>query len=703
MSYQLTDRPSKSSYSKNVIRYLFHISNPDTPGSAMEIELYTVAINEPVPTNGIGTLISSQTLYPDKNGTVEFYCEDLLDAYLEWQQPALASNDIIPVTRQIRKYYIRYRQVTSFNDSPAWATDQQSVRIVLKGGVAKEKFERNNFFVSYMPANKPFLTWSPANHFLGTEERRYLTYFHNAEDLTLQLKLKANVIYTDGTIAAVYKDFPSLATTRLFHLPAGLEQLGLLNIHPDKQIWSFDLSVEDSGGIVWAAPYRLYADYRQFYNIVSFVYHNSLGGIDTVRIRGEIDTELNRIYTETQSVLSYSTGEMLPSENSASNISMYDSFKGDVGFLNTVQAQDALKDLMQSETVYQVIGGKWLQVVITIKNQKVRSSDDTKWSFELQWRYTFDNTQYTPFNKMLGAGSEDEQPGAVYGVCTAPTGLTVELVEYVTGGVKYRFKWNATDTSIGYELFIALDNSDYPATGTLVNATTKDVVLTAYGDYKWKVRSQCSESDYSGFSSGAGFAAIENVPLCQVPASLSIMLISSDSTTSYIKFVWAAISGVVGYVVEWRAVGSSTWNSQSVNTNSYTIGLSKNTQYEWRVKTNCSAGNYSIYTYGDPFLPGNLMGTCAIPTNLTVTKKAQTFNTFYAVLSWDNANGAQDYQLEYRRPGMSTEWIVVGNTQPGYIIQHSNAYGNLQYEWRVRSNCVGTGVTTYANGNNFTV
>src|SRR5688572_15101402 len=144
MSYQLIERPHEYVFSRNPVCYKFDISNPDSPGSALEVQLYTIPIG-----GGAEELVTAQTLYPNPDGSVSFYCEDYLDSQLDWELPPAGQETPYAVTSQIKSFYIRYRQVTKANPHPEWATEFDHKRIVLKGGIAKEKWDRNNFFINY--------------------------------------------------------------------------------------------------------------------------------------------------------------------------------------------------------------------------------------------------------------------------------------------------------------------------------------------------------------------------------------------------------------------------------------------------------------------------------------------------------------------------------------------------------------------------
>jgi hypothetical protein len=695
MSYQLTERPHKFSFSKNPIRYLVEMNNPDTPGCAIDIELYLLNFTDvyDAVTNP-GELITTQRLTPDPDGKVFFYCEDFLNSQLEWDLPGLDNNDILASSSQLKRYYIRYRQSTTLNPSPAYNTDADSMRIVLKGGVAKEKFDRNNFFVNYLPAQKPFLTWQPKDHFIGDEERRYLTYFHHF-DSAPDLLLKAVVIYTDGTNDTATVAFPLLTESLLFHCPAGLDQLGLLGLQPTKQIWYYTVSVEDAESNIYATGYRLYVDYRKFYDVFSFIYHNSLSGVDTLRIRGDYDIEIQRESTDIEKATGgdFSNTE-LPTEIGIINISKYEKYTGDAGWMNSRAQQDSLQDLLLSDNVFRVIFGRWLRVINMQKTQPMPSKDDTKFSFPLQWRYTFNNTNYTPADKDFGAGSNDEDPGPVYGICTAPSNLVVETANLDPSHCQADFTWDPVDGAMGYE-FQYKKSTDTDWITLLVADPSISVNLTDAGDYQWRVRTQCAANDYSSFTDGNPFTVDFSEPACTAPASLSTELLSLDTANGQIKFSWPVVGGVVSYILEWKKTTDLSWNSIETTNLSYIVYLEANSQWQARIKSKCSTTpTYSGYVYANNFTPSQMAGTCNAPGNLQIA--SFEYNDFSLIIqfNWNLATGAQDYELQYRQNG-TTPWNTVNHIYPGYTKVLPRF---LDWQWRVRSNCTAGGSSGYTNG-----
>lgn len=701
MSYQLIERPHKQVFSGNPVRYVFNISNPAAPGCAMEVSLFVLNIDAPV--FSAGTLVTSQTLYPNPDGKVYFYCEDYLNSQLDWQLPSLANNDVVAVTKQIKRFYIEYRQVTKANSSPQWASEQPYARIVLKGGIAKEKFDRNNFFINYLPASMPFLTWLPDKHFIGLEERRFLTYFHFYDDPDVHITpmLKARVVYTDGVQEEVTKDFPSLDVTRLFHCPAGLKQLGLDNLHPDKQVWYYDVQVVDAGGgFDVSAPYRMYADYRMVYNPFSFTYHNSLGGMDTMRMRGDYDTEVSLIGSDIQKATGGDfSNEVLPVENDYVNISGYKTYDGDAGWQNTAAMREAMEDILFSDGVYRELFGRWLKVDILTRSQKGPAKSDTKWSFPIKWRYTFDNTQFTPFDKDFGSGVMDEPAGALFGICSAPINLTADKTDDQPAQQTWLLAWAPVADALGYQLEVT-DPTGATVVHDLVE-TSFNVVAVLEGDYSWRVRTQCGLNDYSFYANGPGFNVDFIAAFCAAPATLSATLLSTNGDQASVKFAWSAVPGVYGYWVEWREVGSSVWQSGFQTITNRQVNLFKDVQYEWRVRTQCDNSGIlhtSGYVYGGALVPSNLVGTCNAPVNPQATIVASSLIYKSVRFTWDNAVNVTDYEIQYRAVGL-TGWTVANHKQTGFI--EMLLFGQ-DWEWKVRSNCNTGGQSNFINGNNFT-
>ncbi len=90
---------------------------------------------------------------------------------------------------------------------------------------------------------------------------------------------------------------------------------------------------------------------------------------------------------------------------------------------------------------------------------------------------------------------------------------------------------------------------------------------------------------------------------CAAPSNLNSTI---TGTTSAILSWVDNTSGAASYLVEWKAVGTTTWSNYttSVGATSYTLtGLTADTEYQWRVTSDCGAGNPGVTVSGNNFIP----------------------------------------------------------------------------------------------------
>ncbi len=159
---------------------------------------------------------------------------------------------------------------------------------------------------------------------------------------------------------------------------------------------------------------------------------------------------------------------------------------------------------------------------------------------------------------------------------------------------------------------------------------------------------------------------------------------TSDITMTSATFNWDAVPGALNYSVQTRVPNGPWFNVPGSPTASTSINVTwflSNTTYEWRVKANCSGGEYSPWTSPVTFTTLG-WGYCLAPAWLYTTGVTQTTATF----DWEPVSGALNYSLQYRLIG--GPWINVPGgpfTDTWYTI--TGLQPATSYEWRVRSNC----------------
>lgn len=160
--------------------------------------------------------------------------------------------------------------------------------------------------------------------------------------------------------------------------------------------------------------------------------------------------------------------------------------------------------------------------------------------------------------------------------CTAPTNLTTTSITSsgavlgwgsVSGASNYTVQYK-TSSATTWTTAAAVSTNSLTLTG-LVSGTT----------YNWKVQANCS-----GFSSTANFTTSSSG--CATPTGMQTTNITSNGAT----LSWNPMQGALNYTVRYKKKAGNKWISVGpVSSSSINLtGLSSGTNYEWRVKTNCS-------------------------------------------------------------------------------------------------------------------
>ncbi len=191
--------------------------------------------------------------------------------------------------------------------------------------------------------------------------------------------------------------------------------------------------------------------------------------------------------------------------------------------------------------------------------------------------------------------------------------------------------------------------------------------------YEVRVRALCTAIDSSNWSATVSFST--QAPPCLAATGLAVAPASSTSLT----VTATAAAGATQYRVEYRAVGTTTWMSTAAASFPVTLtGLQAATGYEVRVVTVCGAATSPATTVVTAQTSADV---CAQAANLA----GQPFTTTdSALLTWNNAAGAQSYQLRLRATG-TTNWkfVVVSETRH---VEAQLAAGRT-YEFQVNTIC----------------
>jgi trimeric autotransporter adhesin len=271
-------------------------------------------------------------------------------------------------------------------------------------------------------------------------------------------------------------------------------------------------------------------------------------------------------------------------------------------------------------------------------------------------------------------------------VCGIPSGLTTSAI--TTNSTT--FNWTSVPSAVAYIVTWHVVGTSTWQTATAPNLSFVANGLLANTAYEWKVKSVCSTVATSDFSPAVTFTTTGG-QTCAIPAGLNTTGLTSSSVT----FNWAAVTGATAYTVTWRATTSASWQTATVTNLSFLAnGLLSNTNFEWKVKSICSATSSSVFSAVKTFKT-LVAPACAIPAGLTTTNI--TANS--AKLNWSTVSGATAYIVNYRKVGTST-WLT-GTTQT-ISFTTNTLTPNTNYEWKVKTVCSGTTTSDFSPVKTFT-
>ncbi len=191
--------------------------------------------------------------------------------------------------------------------------------------------------------------------------------------------------------------------------------------------------------------------------------------------------------------------------------------------------------------------------------------------------------------------------------------------------------------------------------------------------YHVRVRTNCSATDVSDwrvkeFKTGG----------CVVPCAAPTQLFAAPRD-SMASLNWSSMGTGRAYVIQWKSRADSVWQTQTSSTNSLTINrLQPCAEYQFRVRTACSATDMSDYTESVKFKTSGCVAPCSTPRDVRVVVSSRTA----LGITWIGS-GATHYEVSYA-VGDSAERKV---TVAGTIFNLSNISTCKYYKFKVRSIC----------------
>lgn len=227
----------------------------------------------------------------DAQGQTVFEVQDYLDAYLEPTLPdvhaAASTGGLVRLDSQFKRFYLRFTE--KFGLEPELSTfSQQETFYVLLGGLSFEEYSTKDFFLHYLPEQRPFYTWQPVEKEVFPDQPEFLHYLVNDDGLD-KFGVWMKLYYPDGNTEEhqIFRSGTdhSVSQYELFRFPAGYEQLSIGG-YSCQTCYQYELYVTDGNDVQISQTRRYLVNHEYYEERNYFFFLNSLGCYDTLAATG---------------------------------------------------------------------------------------------------------------------------------------------------------------------------------------------------------------------------------------------------------------------------------------------------------------------------------------------------------------------------------------------------------------------------------
>lgn len=401
----LLKEPYEVSFTGNSMQFIWQVAPYGTKERTSDITLTVRVLIENIFGSGFFSEAYVQKILPADDGTIKLDVASIVSPYLDYYLPRTDLSKPIEATGHRKRYQV----ITTFDapgffpfgnpDLPPISPPAPTIYYAIKGGLAKEAWHYKEFFTKVITEDKKPLLFSAAKELVDPDALKYFFWIYPYDDNAAQ-----TVTYTaycsDGTtVSLASANTVASGKWAVNCAPAGFVQAGLAAlISATKSAVKYSVKVT-AGETTIVEEYFFNLDNRNFYDPYFLLYRNSVGGLETVRLLGEVD--LAAAYDRQQARRTLPPDWFSEIKDEATEETF--TYTADTGFMSKEQLLK-LRDLFLSKERYMTsplstgegTGVRLLPVVIASNKTKFFSNKDSLVSTSIEWQNAFVNSFFTP-------------------------------------------------------------------------------------------------------------------------------------------------------------------------------------------------------------------------------------------------------------------------------------------------------------------
>ncbi|HRN80172.1 MAG TPA: Ig-like domain-containing protein [Ferruginibacter sp.] len=352
--------------------------------------------------------IYSDIILPNNNGVVAYDIRSIVNAHLQYHTPRATLNQIIGAPNQSR----------GFRVSAILQRDGVQIDIirltpfhVIKGGLSNLEYNRN-FYTQHFDTDKKPLSFYAEKEIVTPDQKFYMFFMSNVNTGT-GLRADVKIWLENNTIVNGSTAVSSLLPIRfaVYLMPAGYNDVvNMLSADIGAPAIKYSITIK-SGDEIIVSEQVFHLDHRNSYNNTSLMYRNSLGGLDSIFMRGEIEA-MGEYEMQTASVVPPPAGVrdavLQPQIVNESNLEQ-EKFSGFTGFIS-IEKLNLLRSLFLSPAVFEVKNNQFIPAIINKKSVKFYKSTERLFSLQIEWARALLESFYTPSGT---SGSAESCPALI--------------------------------------------------------------------------------------------------------------------------------------------------------------------------------------------------------------------------------------------------------------------------------------------------